>query len=149
MRKPAYQHRLRRLVVHAARLQIEKRILVNMPSRGTVSSLHVVRIDLQRRFGINLRAVRQQQIQILLLCIRFLRATLHYHLAAEHRLRLPGEYPLEKLITRCIRLGVRRTDFIALMLIAVRDVQPVQLTLCAFAKLRMDVMTANSSPGRE
>ena len=52
------------LLADAARLQVEQRVLLNLPDRCAVCTLHIVRVNLQLRLRVDLRVVAQQQVAI-------------------------------------------------------------------------------------
>ena len=76
-------------------LQVEHRVLVELPDRRAVRALHVVGEDLQLRLGVDLRVVGQEQRLVGLLRVGLLRVLADDDLAVEHGLaRVPPRMPL-------------------------------------------------------
>ena len=57
-------HLLRRLLFDTARAQIEQLFFINAPDGRPVAAFHVIGVNLQLRFGVDLRQPPQQEIGI-------------------------------------------------------------------------------------
>ena len=57
-----HQHAPRIRLADAAGAQVEQRVLIQLAGGGAMAAFHVVGEDLEFRLGVDLRAVRQQDI---------------------------------------------------------------------------------------
>src|SRR5687767_2082880 len=63
-RKTIGQQAATKFQIQTASLEVEQLFVVDLAHRRSVRALHVIRVDLQLRFGINPRLRRQQQVLV-------------------------------------------------------------------------------------
>src|SRR5690606_28204782 len=80
--------------VEPATHQVEARVGVQLPGRGAVRALHVVRLDLEVRQRVRTRLAGQQQVAVRLVRVRALRARMHADDPAEDAPARPVQRPL-------------------------------------------------------
>ena len=78
-------HLLRRLLVDAARAQVEQLFVINASNGCTVTAFDVIGVNLQLRLGIDLRQSPQQQIVVGHLAVGFQRVLSDVNQTIEHR----------------------------------------------------------------
>ena len=78
-------HLLRRLLFDTARAQIEQLLFVNAPHRRPVAAFHVIGVNFQLRFGVDLRQPPEQQIIVGHLTVGFQRERRDVDQPVKHR----------------------------------------------------------------
>src|ERR1044072_5944651 len=105
-RKTIRQQVASQLGPNPTRLQVKELLRIDLPYRRSVRALHVVCINLQLRFRVNARLIRQQEVFIRLHCIGLLRAFADEYLPIEDRPAVAIENSLVELTTVAMRLFV-------------------------------------------
>src|SRR5581483_9928044 len=122
LEEAAHDQPLRLGARQAARHQVEDLFAIDAAERGAVRAAHVVRHDLETRDRIRMRLVGEQQVAVLLVRVRLLRALLDTDHPAPQRGRLLAPRALEREVALRARRGVLLERVVVEMLIAVGEV---------------------------
>ena len=125
--------------VNATRNDIEKGCLVQLADGRTMSAFHIVGVDLELGFGIDLGVGGEQQVLVALRRVGFLRTRLHHDSAMKHRVATVTEHAFVTLAAGALGRVMRNMGVVVDMTAPESKVDPV--------KARVSPLSIQIDPG--
>ena len=112
---------------------IEHRLLVELARGGAMRAFHIVSVNLQKWLAVDFSRRGEDDVAVILVSIRLLRALCHIDMAVEDARGLIVQNTLELLVAGAVRHVVVHLQIVLHMLLLIDEIEAIDLGISTFA----------------